>query len=583
MEEDRTHSCLHEKMDQIKDEAELGSFNTKDQLLPHRLQSSASSCVSMKSDWSKELNPPDFRAETGPSVAKDQLLPKRLQSSASSCVSMKSDWSKELNPPDFSAEPGPSVSKGQLLPQRFKSSASSNVSMKSDWSKELNPPDFRAEPGPSISKDQLLPHRLQSSACSCVSMKSDWSKELNPPDFAAELSDTKQKDRRCDCAKEQLSSCAERSNSRVSPETDNESRGDQTHVGLQELLNEHQISLRSRCEHVTQGNEEAGSDVLLNRIYTDLYITEGRSEEVNTQHEVMQLETPSKIDGVLDVPIGYNDIFKASLDQHGSIRVVLTSGVAGAGKSLTVQKFCLDWAKGLENQELNAVIPLSFRELNLIKDQQHSLLTLIQLFHPELKNIKAEQLTVCKLLFIFDGLDESRLSLDFNNPPLISDVAESSSVGVLLTNLIRGHLLPSALIWITSRPAAASQIPLACVDRVTEVRGFTNAQREEFFWKRFSDQELSTRIISHIKSSRSLYVMCQIPVFCWIIAVVLEDMLTTEQSGELPTTLTDMYSYFLLVQTKRNKNKYSTPETSELTGAVRCRQRSSSETGKAGL
>ncbi|RVE55627.1 hypothetical protein OJAV_G00234390 [Oryzias javanicus] len=429
-------------------------------------------------------------------------------------------------------------------------------------------------------------------------MKSDWSKELNPPDFAAEPSDTTKKKRSGVCVKEQPSSCAlcqdvlkdpvniscghlfckqcitayweqsaqlgccyfpqcaERSHSRASPQTVSENIGNQAHVGLQRLLNEHQISLRSRCEHVTQGSEEAGSDVLLNRIYTDLYITEGRSEEVNTQHEVMQLETPSKTDGVLDVPIGYNDIFKASLDQHGSIRVVLTSGVAGAGKSLTVQKFCLDWAKGLENHELNAVIPLSFRELNLIKDQQHSLLTLIQLFHPELKNIKAEQLTVCKLLFIFDGLDESRLSLDFNNPPLISDVAESSSVGVLLTNLIRGHLLPSALIWITSRPAAASQIPLACVDRVTEVRGFTDAQREEFFWKRFSDQELCTRIISHIKSSRSLYVMCQIPVFCWIIAVVLEDMLTTEQSGELPTTLTDMYSYFLLVQTKRNKNKY---------------------------
>uniref|UniRef100_A0A3B3H5D8 FISNA domain-containing protein n=1 Tax=Oryzias latipes TaxID=8090 RepID=A0A3B3H5D8_ORYLA len=329
------------------------------------------------------------------------------------------------------------------------------------------------------------------------------------------------------------------------------------HVGLPELLDEHQISLRSRCEHVTQGSEEAGSGMLLNRIYTELYITEGKSEEVNTQHEVMQLETPSKNSEVLDVPIRCNDIFKPSLNQPESIRVVLTSGVAGAGKSLSVQKFCLDWANGLENQELSAVIPLSFRELNLIRDQQHSLLSLVQLFHPEFKKIKAEQLAVCKPLFIFDGLDESRISLDFQNPPLVSDVVESSSVSVQLTNLIQGHLLPSALIWITSRPAAASQIPLARVDRVTEVRGFTDAQKEEFFRKRFSDEEeLSTRIFSHIKSSRTLYVMCQIPVFCWIMAVVLEDMLTTEQRGELPTTLTDMYSYFLLVQTKRNMNKY---------------------------
>uniref|UniRef100_A0A4W6FM13 NACHT LRR and PYD domain-containing protein n=1 Tax=Lates calcarifer TaxID=8187 RepID=A0A4W6FM13_LATCA len=50
--------------------------------------------------------------------------------------------------------------------------------------------------------------------------------------------------------------------------------------------------------------------------------------------------------------------------------------------------------------------------------------------------------------------------------------------------------------------------------------------------------------------------MCRIPVFCWITATVLEHMLTTGQRGELPKTMTDLYSYFLLVQTKRKKNKY---------------------------
>ncbi|KAM9333898.1 protein NLRC3-like, partial [Symphorus nematophorus] len=283
------------------------------------------------------------------------------------------------------------------------------------------------------------------------------------------------------------------------------------------------------CERVTEGTDGTGSGTLLNRIYTELYITEGQSEEVNTQHEVRQLETASKMEALNETPIKCSDIFKASPDQQRRIRVVLTNGVAGVGKTFSVQKFTLDWAEGLENQYVRLLILLSFRELNLIKDEQLSLLRLLHVFHPTLQKVTAEKLAVCKLLFIFDGLDESRLSLDFSNSEVVSDVTQESSVNVLLTNLIKGNLLPSALVWITSRPAAANQIPPSCVDRVTEVRGFTDAQKEEYFRRRSSDEDLSSRIISHIKTSRSLHIMCLIPVFCWITATVLEHMLTTEQ------------------------------------------------------
>ncbi|XP_037531037.1 protein NLRC3-like [Nematolebias whitei] len=326
-------------------------------------------------------------------------------------------------------------------------------------------------------------------------------------------------------------------------------------VGLQEVLEEHRICLRRRCEHVTEGSDETGSRTLLNSIYTELYITEGQSEEVNTQHEVRQLETASKR-SLHETPIRCQDIFKALPEQHGSIRVVLTNGIAGVGKTFSVQKFTLDWAEGLENQDVSAVVVLSFRELNLIRDEQHSLLTLLHVFHPTLQKVPAEKLAVWKLLFIFDGLDESRLHLDFTNSQLLSEVTQKSSLNVLLTNLIKGNLLPSALVWITSRPAAASQIPPSGVDRLTEVRGFTDAQKDEYFRRRFSDEKLSSKIISHIKTSRSLHVMCGIPVFSWITATVLDHMLAIEQRGELPKTMTDMYSHFLLVQTTRKKNKY---------------------------
>ncbi|KAL4006292.1 receptor-type tyrosine-protein phosphatase U [Sarotherodon galilaeus] len=350
--------------------------------------------------------------------------------------------------------------------------------------------------------------------------------------------------------------CGERSRSRAGLQTASQSSCVQTDVGLQEVLDEHKISLRRRCERVTEGSDETGSRTLLNMIYTELYITEGQSEEVHTQHEVRQLETASKMDALHDAPIRCQDIFKAFPDQKRPIRMVLTDGVAGVGKTFSVQKFTLDWAEGLENQHVSVVVLLSFRELNLIRDEQYSLLELLHVFHPTLQKVTAEKLAVSQLLFIFDGLDESRLSLDFTNKKLLSAVTQKSSVSQLLTNLIQGNLLPSALVWITSRPAAANQIPPTCVDRLTEVRGFTDAQKEQYFRRRFSDEELSSRIISHMKTSRSLHIMCSIPVFCWITATVLEHMLTTEQRGELPKTLTDMYSHFLLVQTKRKKNKY---------------------------
>uniref|UniRef100_A0A669BHU9 NACHT domain-containing protein n=1 Tax=Oreochromis niloticus TaxID=8128 RepID=A0A669BHU9_ORENI len=477
-----------------------------------------------------------------------------------SCVSLQSDQSKDVIF-DFkvsAAERLTEVHKKMMMEEeedRAESAGSSCPSVRSDRSKDKNP-DFSAEPGPTRG-------RKRSGVCeeeqlSCCALCQDVLKDpvsTSCGHWFCRQCISSYWDQSASSGDSSCPQCGERSRSRAGLQTASQSSCVQN-VGLQEVLDEHKISLRRRCEHVTEGSDETGSRTLLNRIYTELYITEGQSEEVHTQHEVRQLETASKMDALHDAPIRCQDIFKAFPDQQRPIRVVLTNGVAGVGKTFSVQKFTLDWAEGLENQHVSVVVLLSFRELNLIRDEQYSLLELLHVFHPTLQKVTAEKLAVSQLLFIFDGLDESRLSLDFTNRKLLSDVTQKSSVSQLLTNLIQGNLLPSALVWITTRPAAANQIPPTCVDRLTEVRGFTDAQKEEYFRRRFSDEELSSRIISHMKTSRSLHIMCSIPVFCWITATVLEHMLTTEQRGELPKTLTDMYSHFLLVQTKRKKNKY---------------------------
>ncbi|XP_048016261.1 NACHT, LRR and PYD domains-containing protein 3-like [Megalobrama amblycephala] len=376
---------------------------------------------------------------------------------------------------------------------------------------------------------------------SCVSMRSDWSmgpplnfKSVLPPRSAV----TKPICKKNDQSINQLQDI-------------NESR----YPGVShEVLNRFRSNLMKKFECLYEGTAKQGNPTLLNEIYTELYITESESGEISNEHEVRQIETQSRRAATEDTPIKCNNILRPLPGQNKPIRTVLTKGVAGIGKTVSVQKFILDWAEGKENQDVQLIFPLPFRELNFMKDKTLSLLDLLRVFFPESKEMQISN-DKYKMLFIFDGLDECRLSLDFQSDVRLCDVSESASVDVLLTNLIVGNLLPSALIWITSRPATADLVPSDCVHRVTEVRGFNEPQKEEYFKKRISDQSLDNTIITHLKSSRSLYIMCHIPVFCWISAAVLEKMLSEAESGEIPKTLTQMYTHFLILQTNIKHEK----------------------------
>uniref|UniRef100_A0AAQ4R4D0 NACHT domain-containing protein n=1 Tax=Gasterosteus aculeatus aculeatus TaxID=481459 RepID=A0AAQ4R4D0_GASAC len=315
-------------------------------------------------------------------------------------------------------------------------------------------------------------------------------------------------------------------------------------------------NLKKKFQCVFEGIAKAGNPTLLNEIYTELYITEGGTAEVNEEHEVRQIETASRKPARPETTIRQEDLFKASAGGEEPIRTVMTKGVAGIGKTVLTQKFTLDWAEDKDHQDIQFTFPFTFRELNVLREKKFSLVGLVHHFFGETRAARICKFEEFQVVFIFDGLDECRLPLDFHNNEILTDVTESASVDVLLTNLIRGKLLPSARLWITTRPAAANQIPPECVSMVTEVRGFTDRQKEEYFRKRFRDEEQASSIISHIKTSRSLHIMCHIPVFCWITATVLEEVFKTREGGELPKTLTEMYIHFLVVQSKVKKVKY---------------------------
>ncbi|KAL2079451.1 hypothetical protein ACEWY4_025195 [Coilia grayii] len=312
-------------------------------------------------------------------------------------------------------------------------------------------------------------------------------------------------------------------------------------------------NLKNKYQSVFEGIQKQGISALLEKIYTEVYITEGGCGKVNEEHEVRQIESRFKTSTGQETSIKCRDIFKPLPGQDKPIRRVITKGVAGIGKTVSVQKYILDWAEGKENQDIHFIFPLPFRELNHMQDQ-HSLIGLLHNLFSEIRQLTFPNQAKHKVLFIFDGLDECRLQLDFQKNQSLTDVTKVTSLDILLTNLMKGNLHPSALVWITSRPAAANQIPPECVDRVTEVQGFSAPQKEEYFRKRISDQDLAEGVISHLTSSRSLHIMCHIPVFCWIAATVLQLILSGGET--VPKTLTEMYTYFLLFQNRQRSLKF---------------------------
>ncbi|XP_059360395.1 NACHT, LRR and PYD domains-containing protein 12-like [Carassius carassius] len=379
----------------------------------------------------------------------------RSGSHVSSSVSVKSDWSKP-EPPGFS-EKTPSATESV----RSGSHVSSSVSVKSDWSKH-DPPAF-SEETPSATEslryetldtDFQINRNRKNFTDKLLGIFQDLEEKIitflrNELDMFKKILQKEDKqyfvkdfnENRCSMKEAALD---------LTLYFLREMKQDEAADTLEnELFFIHQLkcSLKKKYQCVSEGIAKQGDSTLLKNIYTDLYITQGCSEQVNTEHEVRQIEVASRRHESQEIQVECKHLFEAP-EQDKQIRTVLTKGVAGIGKSVSVQKFVLDWAEGKENQDISFIFPLPFREMNLKELEKLSLMDLITQFFPEIKGLNLTRRNQFKVLFILDGLDECRLPVNFKDNETWSDVSSPVSLDVLLTNLIKGNLLPSALIWI---------------------------------------------------------------------------------------------------------------------------------------
>ncbi|KTF97068.1 hypothetical protein cypCar_00042012 [Cyprinus carpio] len=267
---------------------------------------------------------------------------------------------------------------------------------------------------------------------------------------------------------------------------------------LQSVKNKIKTRMMKDSERILEGS--AQQSVSLNKIYTQLFIINDESDPINREHEIWQIETMNDLNTSAQTIINYNEILKPPLDENRTMKIVLTKGIAGIGKTVTVQKFVYDWASGKANQDLEFVFLLPFRELNLLEGKK-SLFDLLCDFYPEFKDARSISDWICdrKVLFILDGLDEYKNELSFQTS-ILSDPAKKDTLDVLLANLLRGKLLPSAHLWITSRPVAAEQLPSEIFRQgyVTQIRGFIDEQKDEYFTRQFEDPDLTQKVICHL-------------------------------------------------------------------------------------
>ncbi|KAM6983944.1 nucleotide-binding oligomerization domain-containing protein 2 [Tautogolabrus adspersus] len=305
------------------------------------------------------------------------------------------------------------------------------------------------------------------------------------------------------------------------------------------------------CEDFsTQGEKRSFDDN-----FTNLYITTTCDNGPNIEHEVLTIEKldSNREEGKL---LSTKDILSSEKLMQTNLKSMLITGVAGSGKSTAIRRLILDWIEERSHQHVSFLFPFTFRELKQFEGRKVSLLEIIQTVYPETKKLRDEEYRSddCKIMFVFDGLDEYNGNLDFQYTELLCDHTDPTTLNIIVVNLLRGRLLYRGLFIVTSRPPVKRCIPWDAHYDEIELRGFCDPDKNEYFVKRFQDPDQAARVIAYIDSLKTLRIMCHLPLFCSLVADECQCIFTERgMHAELPRSITHMYTKLLLTLIRQHR------------------------------
>ena len=247
----------------------------------------------------------------------------------------------------------------------------------------------------------------------------------------------------------------------------------------------------------------------------------------------------SEDNSVIRTPIAYADLFEVESGKK-EIKTILIDGDAGIGKSSFCRSISKEWANGEIFQEFELLLLLPLRDQEVAS--AHSLLDLLKVLHPDEKICELVNEYFVKrkgkFLVIADGWDELN--------------EEKREEGLFLYKFLFGAKYSSVSTLVTSRPFASAPLHLrTCIDRFAEIRGFDKEHIVEYINSEF-DTKKASQLLEKLESNPLIESICSVPLNCVIIC-----HLWRELKGDLPTTMTRLYTKIILNIINHNIRKVS--------------------------